>query len=582
MSSNFISGERGAIKKLSSVKRPPIISALKNSPKEEINPKNQQTQSVQRKNQISKENLTLLNKFVFNKNFICCRESRIEGPTSFYSAFYIGPFEESFSLTLAYNLRRTLLSELTGLAILAVEIDGVLHRFSNLSGVKETTIDILSNLQNIVFKKTSISPDGSMAEYQQTSKYGQFNSSNFTNIMTNQIAYVRTRGPGIVTAADIILPSGIECVNPDKHIATLAEDGMFNMRVIITEGKNSIKQKLGSSNSKYSWGLGHNPADQSAVSNLTNPKVEDFSNIPNPMAELNWDPWDDGSTLNSIDLNFPDARKGKAQEFQKLQTEMYPVGGHNPKSLNSNLIYLDSVFMPVTKVNSFVETNPKATDIVLENSGEYRNLNSKTILEVLDTFLGESGGSVGQEGDVFLKKEFTNSVNSEIDTMMPLNNVEDQSTEKEKASSFPTKKAFFTVVQTDSKSNKSNFSFEEPTLERNAPATLRPHIKDLNESFFELVPNNSSKSETLTSIPNLNASINLDYPLESTILVKLPKNQCHIVLEIWTNGSIHPRQALDSALDFLTTTLLTLKNVKQLGSMYKSDFTYKKILKDSI
>lgn len=59
-----------------------------------------------------------------------------------------------------------------------------------------------------------------------------------------------------------------------------------------------------------------------------------------------------------------------------------------------------------------------------------------------------------------------------------------------------------------------------------------------------------------------------------------PKNQCHIVLEIWTNGSIHPRQALKATLDLLTSTLLTLNNVKQLGSMYKSDLTYKKILKN--
>lgn len=591
MPSNFGSGERGIIKQINSVKRSLVIAASKSLSDTANTQKKQQINTVSRKNTISKENLTKLNKFIFNKNFICCRDSRIEGPSSFYSSFYIGPFEESFSLTLAHNLRRTLLSELTGLAIFAVEIDGVLHRFSNLSGVKETTIDILSNLQNIVFKKSLISSDGSMADYQQTSKYGQLNSSNFTNIMTNQIAYLRTRGPGIVTAADIILPSGIECVNPDKHIATLAEDGMLNMRLIITEGKNSIKQKLGSSNSKYTWGLGHYPEDQSSVSNLTN----SFSTIPNPIAELNWDPSENVSTLNSIymgryaahkDLNFPYGSEGEEPEFQQLQT----LGGeaaYNPKALTSNLIFLDSVFMPVTKVNAFVETNPKATDIVLENSAEYKNLNSQTILDVLDTFLGTYATQAGKEGDLMGrsaahkadKKEFTNLVNSEMDTTMALGNIEDESTQNDTASTFKSKKTFFTIVQTESKINESNLPLEKQILKRNGAGGLN-QIQDLNESFFELVPNNLSNSGPLTSLPNLNPSINLDYPSESTILVNLPKNQCHIVLEIWTNGSIHPRQALDSALDFLTATFLTLKNVKQLGSMYKSDLTYKKLLKE--
>ena len=56
--------------------------------------------------------------------------------------------------------------------------------------------------------------------------------------------------------------------------------------------------------------------------------------------------------------------------------------------------------------------------------------------------------------------------------------------------------------------------------------------------------------------------------------------QSHIVLEIWTNGSVHPRQALKSSLDFLTTTFMSLNNVKVLGSMYKSDITYKQILQN--
>ena len=95
----------------------------------------------------------VLNKYVFNKFFICCKESRIESPTSFYGCFYIGPFDDSLSQTLAHNIRRTLLSQLSGFAITAVEIDGVLHKFSNLPGIKENVLDILCNVQNLVLKE---------------------------------------------------------------------------------------------------------------------------------------------------------------------------------------------------------------------------------------------------------------------------------------------------------------------------------------------------------------------------------------------------------------------------------------------
>ena len=88
--------------------------------------------------------------------FIACKESRIETNTSFYGCFYLGPFDDSLSQTLANDLRRTLLSELTGLAITSVEIEGVLHKFSNLPGMKESVLDLICNLQSIVLKKKEI------------------------------------------------------------------------------------------------------------------------------------------------------------------------------------------------------------------------------------------------------------------------------------------------------------------------------------------------------------------------------------------------------------------------------------------
>ena len=149
---------------------------------------------------------------------ISCKESRIETNRSFYSSFVIGPFNPSESITVATALRRTLLSELSGVAIVSVQIEGAAHEYSNLPGIRDSVLDILLNLREVVLKKS-------------------------TKIIRPQIGYLRARGPGVVVAGDLVLPPFIQCVDPKQHIATLAEDGVLNMKFIISEGKNYIKGK---------------------------------------------------------------------------------------------------------------------------------------------------------------------------------------------------------------------------------------------------------------------------------------------------------------------------------------------------
>ena len=82
---------------------------------------------------------------------LSCIESRVENNRSFYGRFQLGPFDLGQGLTVATALRRTLLSELTGLAITAVAIRGASHEYSTLCGVRESVLDILLNLKQIVF-----------------------------------------------------------------------------------------------------------------------------------------------------------------------------------------------------------------------------------------------------------------------------------------------------------------------------------------------------------------------------------------------------------------------------------------------
>jgi len=156
--------------------------------------------------------------------FISCKESRIESNKSFYGCFHLGPFEPSQSITIANTLRRTLLSELYGLGIVSVEIEGATHEYSSLPGIKESVLDILLNLKEIVLKKTI---------------------KNFKP----QIGYLRVRGPGVVRAAHLRLPPFIQSVDPEQYIATLADDGILNMKFVIQYGNkwvssNTFNQRI--------------------------------------------------------------------------------------------------------------------------------------------------------------------------------------------------------------------------------------------------------------------------------------------------------------------------------------------------
>jgi DNA-directed RNA polymerase subunit alpha len=152
-----------------------------------------------------------------NKSFfVSCKESRMENPRSFYGCFYIGPFYSNQALTVANALRRTLLSEISGIAITSVEIQGVTHEYSTLSGMKESVLDLLLNLKEIVFK-------------------------NLGSLKKPQLGYLQVKGPGVVRALDLKMPSFIQCVDPNQYITTLTEDGFLNLKFQVEEGKNNHK-----------------------------------------------------------------------------------------------------------------------------------------------------------------------------------------------------------------------------------------------------------------------------------------------------------------------------------------------------
>ena len=147
------------------------------------------------------------------KFYLSCVESRIDDPKNLYARFKVGPFEKNHTLTIANNLRRTLLSELDSIAIIAVKIQGVKHEYSALPGVRESILDILLNIKQIAL-------------------------ASVFEIHSPHIAYLSATEPGIVTANDIQLPPFLKCVDPDQKIATLCNDGKLEILFLIYPGKN--------------------------------------------------------------------------------------------------------------------------------------------------------------------------------------------------------------------------------------------------------------------------------------------------------------------------------------------------------
>ena len=132
-----------------------------------------------------------------------------------YGRFVIEPLEGGFGLTLGNALRRVLLSALPGASIYAVEVEGAQHEFSALQGVEEDVTSIILNLKNLVLRIDS-SDD------------------------SNKRLEINVSGPAVVTGADIVVPTGVEVVNPDVVLAHITENGFLHMVLHARNGRGYV------------------------------------------------------------------------------------------------------------------------------------------------------------------------------------------------------------------------------------------------------------------------------------------------------------------------------------------------------
>ena len=189
-----------------------------------------------------------------------------------YGKFIIEPLERGYGTTLGGSMGRLLLSCLPGAAVTSIKIDGVLHEFSTIPGVKEDVTEIILNL-----KKLAVRMNGS------------------ENTMR---AIINAAGPKEVTAADIVGDSSIEIFNPDLHIATLEENATLVMELTLAKGR------------------GYVPAEQNKNEN-TPIAVIPVDSIYTPVRKVNF--------------TIENTRVGQVTDYDRLILEIWTDGSITPK-----------------------------------------------------------------------------------------------------------------------------------------------------------------------------------------------------------------------------------------------------------
>ncbi|MGI6237019.1 MAG: DNA-directed RNA polymerase subunit alpha [Candidatus Excrementavichristensenella sp.] len=208
------------------------------------------------------------------------RIERVEtGDDNRYGKFVVEPLERGFGQTLGNSLRRVLLNSLPGVAVTSVRIEGVLHEFSTIPGVKEDVTEIILNLKNLSAKL-----------YSEQQK----------------IVTVDAHGPCEVTAGDIIADEEVEIVNPDLHIASLAEGAHLQMQINLDKGRGYISaernKQLAAERSK---GIGV-PIGVIPIDSIYTP-------------------------IRKVSYSVEDTRRGQITDYDKLTIEVWTNGSILPK-----------------------------------------------------------------------------------------------------------------------------------------------------------------------------------------------------------------------------------------------------------
>lgn len=463
-----------------------------------------------------------------NKLFISCKESRIENNRSFYGCFYIGPFDEVQSLTIANALRRTLLSDCTGLGITSVTIENANHEYATLPGVRESVLDIILNLKEIVLKKTAntCTPHGIGARHWSTYKnkgissiYEQVGTSYFRPV----IGYLKVKGPGVVRSKDLRLPAFVQCVDPDQYIATLADDGFLCMKFVIMEGKGYLIQKN----------------DTFVDSTLVNKRRD----LLNQLKDL---------TQKTLPLPIEESKAIKPNATDLSQS----LGFVSPLEIQA--LAPSQKGLRHAPAPSGVQAQQKRENASYVGGGKLKKLTKSTPSRFAARSAREEAGSYKQN-------LFMNATPLNIDTVFN-----------------PVTKVNYIIEAND---NYLVDSLHKKTTFIDEISSLLESSKYLKTNFpflSNVISSETVNEKEITNIIDTLSTSELNFLANSLHPLKRESTPHTILLEIWTNGSLHPRDALSIGLNNLTSVFLNLTNTKVYNPIYTSTALYKKsTLKDS-
>ncbi len=238
-----------------------------------------------------------------------------------YGKFVIEPLERGYGITLGNALRRILLSSLPGAAANSIKIDGVLHEFSTVKGVKEDVSEIILNIKGLSMK---MSEEGTST------------------------AYIDVQGPKVVTAGDITTDGTVEVINKDLHIATIDDDGKLYMELNVAKGRGYVSQ---TKNKKDDTPIGTIPVDS----------------IYTPVKKVNF--------------TVENTRVGQITDYDKLTLEVWTNGTMLPEetiSLSAKiLIEHFKLFMTLTD-------NADDVEIMIEKEDDQKEKVLEMTIEELD------------------------------------------------------------------------------------------------------------------------------------------------------------------------------------------------------
>ena len=241
---------------------------------------------------------------------------------STYGKFTLEPLERGFGTTLGNSMRRVLLSSLPGYAIKSVKIDGVLHEFSTIPGVKEDVTEIVLNLKSVIIK---INGDGP------------------------KTVYIDASGEGEVTAGDIKGDSEIEIFNPELHIATLDKDAKLTMEMTVDNGRGYVSSERNKQELEPPIGV-------IAIDSIYSP-------------------------VNKVNFTVENTRVGQRIDYDKLTLEVWTNGTISAKEAVS---LAAKILNDHLKLFIDLSENEYMTDVLVEKDDDSREKALEMTIEELD------------------------------------------------------------------------------------------------------------------------------------------------------------------------------------------------------